>query len=237
MFRPLSEVPTLGRKFRQVPETFDQLHLVNLLSFKLLIHPNIHIHILIQMARDTKGKGQATSSEIESPVSSDSEETRDATPPRARIKRKAVATKVPKRAQGRGRPNPEAHRLRMKRATVPGAQMDDDDLHYLEHWIIRMPAPINRTGAQYNGHRTVNYMKGKNQFENLRFENYHGFEKEQKGDFRFWMWFHSDWYESVIMTKTHPTTEMKSINWSHLDELDMPVVAEAISACERMNMQ
>ena len=39
------------------------------------------------------------------------------------------------------------------------------------------------------------------------------------------------------MTKTHPTTEMKSINWSHLDELDMPVVAEAISACERMNMQ
>ena len=189
------------------------------------------------MARDTKGKGRATSPEIESPVSSDSKETRDATPPCARAKRKAVATKVPKRAQRRGRPTPEAHRPRMKRVTVPGAQMDDDDLHYLENRIIRMSASVNRTRAQYNGHRTVNYMKGKHQFENLRFENYHGFEKEQQGDFRFWMWFHSDWYESVIMTKTHPTTEMKSINWTHLDELDMPVVAEAISACERMNMQ
>ena len=37
--------------------------------------------------------------------------------------------------------------------------------------------------------------------------------KEWQGDFRFWMWFHADWYESVIMTKTHPTTEMKSIDW------------------------
>jgi len=178
MSRPLSEVPTLGRKFRQVPETSVQLHLIKYLLFKLLIHSNLHIHILTQMARDTKGKGRAASLEIESPVSFDSEETRDATPPRARAKRKVVATKVPKRAQGRGRPSQESHKPRMKRATVPGAQMDDDDLHYLEHRIIRMSAPINRTGAQYNGHRTVNYCKGKHKFENLRFESYHRFDKE-----------------------------------------------------------
>ena len=53
---------------------------------------------------------------------------------------------------------------------------------------------------------------------------------------RFWLWFQADWYESVIMTKTHPTTEMKSIDWQHLDELDMPVTSAVISACARMNL-
>ena len=112
------------------------------------------MHISSQMACDTKGKGRATSPEIESPVSSDSEETREDTPPRAHAKRKAVATKVPKRAQGRGRPLPDAHdRPRMKRASVPGAHEDDNDLSYLEHRIIRMSKPVNRTRAQYNGHK------------------------------------------------------------------------------------
>ena len=122
------------------------------------------------MARDKKGKGRASTPEIESLVSSDSEETHEATPPCAHAKRKAVATKVPKRAQGHGRPNPDAHaRPRMKRASLPGTQGDANDLSYLEHRIIRMAAPVNRTGAQYNGHRTVNYMKGKHKFEELRF--------------------------------------------------------------------
>ena len=161
MFRPLSEVPTPGRKFWQVSVKIVQPWFLKFFWFDLSIHSNLHIHILTQMARDTKGKGRATSQEIESPVFSNSEETRDATPPRAHAKRKALATKVPKRAQGWGRPTPETHRSRMKRATVPGAQMGDDDLHYLEHQVIRMSAPVNRTGAQYNGHRMVNYMKGK----------------------------------------------------------------------------
>ena len=91
-----------------------------------------------------------------------------------------MATKVAKRAQGHGRPNPDAHaRPRMKRASFPGAQGDENDLSYLENRIIRMAAPMNRTRAQYNDHRTVNYMKGKHKFENLRFDNYHGYEKEQ----------------------------------------------------------
>ena len=104
------------------------------------------------MARETKGKGWAASPEIESPVSSDSKETRDATPPRARPKRKAVATKVPKRAQGCGRPLPDAHeRPRMKHASVPGTQIEENDLSYLEHWIIRMAQHVNRTPSQFNG--------------------------------------------------------------------------------------
>ena len=114
------------------------------------------------MARDKKGKGRASTPEIESPVSSDSKETHEATPPCAHAKRKAVATKVPKRAQGRGRPNPNAH-------ARPGTQGDETDLSYLEHHNIRMSKPVNRTGAQYNGHMTVNYMKGKHKFEELRF--------------------------------------------------------------------
>ena len=54
---------------------------------------------------------------------------------------------------------------------------------------------------------------------------------------RFWLWFQADCYETVIMTKTHPTTEMKSINWTHLDDLDMPVVHQVVSVCDRMNLQ
>ena len=34
-----------------------------------------------------------------------------------------------------------------------------------------------------------------------------------------------------------PTTEMKSINWTYLEELDMLVVTQAVNACERMNLQ
>jgi len=91
------------------------------------------------MARDKRGKARATSPEIESP-SSDSEETHDVLPARVQPKRKAMATKVPKRAHGRGRPDPQAtssqgSRDRMKRASTPSSQGDDDEgesLQYLE---------------------------------------------------------------------------------------------------------
>ena len=74
-------------------------------------------------------------------------------------------------------------------------------------------------------------MKGKHKFENLRFDNYHRYDKEKQGDFRFWMWFHADWYETVIMTKTHPTTEM------HLIELNVLVVTQAVSTYDNMHLQ
>ena len=45
------------------------------------------------------------------------------------------------------------------------------------------------------------------------------------------MWFHTDWYE------THPTTEMKSMDWNHLIELDVPVFTQAVSTCDNMHLQ
>ena len=51
------------------------------------------------------------------------------------------------------------------------------------------------------------------------------------------MWFHADWYETVIMTKTHPTTEMKSMDWNHLIELDVQVVTQAVDTCQNMHLQ
>jgi len=38
------------------------------------------------------------------------------------------------------------------------------------------------------------------------------------------------------MTKSRPITEMKSIDWQHLENLEIPVVSEVVSACGRMNM-
>ena len=63
-------------------------------------------------------------------------------------------------------------------------------------------------------------MKRKHNFYNLRYENPGEYHNEMHDDVRFWLWFHADWYETVIMTKTNPTTEMKSINWTHLEDLE-----------------
>ena len=173
------------------------------------------------MAREKKGKGRASSPEIESP-SSDSKETHDASPPpRVQPKRKAVATKVPKHAQGHNRPDPHAQsgqgsRARMKRASAPSSQDDDEEeisLDFLEHMVLRISRPHRTTPSDYNGHRMKNYTKGKHNFYNLRYENPRRYAKEMTGDQRFWLWFQADWYESVIMTKTKPVTEMKSIDW------------------------
>ena len=39
------------------------------------------------------------------------------------------------------------------------------------------------------------------------------------------------------MTKTHPTTEMKSMDWGHLNELDVQVVTQAVDTCQHMHLQ
>jgi hypothetical protein len=46
----------------------------------------------------------------------------------------------------------------------------------------------------------------------------------------------ADWYASLILCKSHPTTEMKSINWEYLFEIDLPVVREVQDACRRMHL-
>ena len=83
----------------------------------------------------------------------------------------------------------------------------------------------------------MNYMKGKHNFYNLRYDHPRDYPKEMQGDERFWLWFQADWYESVTMTKTHPTTEIKSMDWNHLIELDVLVVTQAVDTCQNMHLQ
>jgi hypothetical protein len=48
--------------------------------------------------------------------------------------------------------------------------------------------------------------------------------KSNKGMFVYFLNFHADWYASTILCKSRPTTEMKSINWDYLFEINLPVV-------------
>jgi hypothetical protein len=76
--------------------------------------------------------------------------------------------------------------------------------------------------------------KGKHDIYALRYDDPSEYAKEQQGDVQFWMNFHADWYALVILCKSHPTTEMKSINWEYLFEIDLPVVKEVQDACRRI---
>ena len=61
----------------------------------------------------------------------------------------------------------------------------------------------------------VNYKKGGNSVVHMRYsEDPSEVERSFRGDSRFWFPHQGDWYESVIMTKKHVTTEMKWIDWN-----------------------
>jgi hypothetical protein len=111
-----------------------------------------------------------------------------------------------------------------------------ESLKVLERIIIWMQAPIRQTDPQYNGICPMDYTKGKHDLFAKRYDNPSGYAKEQQGDVRFWMNFHADWYASVILCKSHPTTEMKSINWNYLFEIVLLVVREVEDACRRINV-
>jgi hypothetical protein len=78
--------------------------------------------------------------------------------------------------------------------------------------------------------------KGKHDLYALRCDDPSGYGKEQQGDVRFWLNFHANWYASLMLCKSHPTAEMKSINWDYLFEIDLPVLREVEDACRRMNV-
>ena len=119
----------------------------------------------------------------------------------------------------------------------PRVEPDADiDLSYLEN--------VMATIAQPTRHRhdppMVNYKKGGNFVEHLRYsEDPSEVERSFHGDSRFWFPHQADWYESVIMTKKHVTTEMKWINWNYLKGLASPlkeVVDAVYDRCQEMDL-
>jgi hypothetical protein len=188
------------------------------------------------MAHERRGKQRASSPEIEySP--SDSEVTQEASPMADCTGKQKAVVKAPLRSRGHERPNPHgtsAHGAHpcMKRTFAPATHMSDagESIEYLERIILRMQPPIRLTVSQFNGTCLVDYKKGKHDIYALRYDDPSEYAKEQQGDVRFWMNFHADWYSSVILCKSHPSTEMKSINWEYLFEIDLPVVREVQDA-------
>jgi hypothetical protein len=163
------------------------------------------------MAREKRGKQRASSPEIESSPSSDSEASQEASPVAHRTGNRKVVAKAPLCSHGRGRPNPQGTSAQdarpcMKRAFPLGSHMANagESLEYLERIIIRMQPPIRQTAPQYNGTHQVDYTKGKHDLYAKRYEDPSSFAKKQQGDVRFWMNFHADWYASVILCKSHP---------------------------------
>ena len=74
-------------------------------------------------------------------------------------------------------------------------------------------ASIRRPTRDRHDPTMVNYEKGGNSIENLRYSE-DPWEEERSffGDARFWFPHQADLYESVIMTKKHVTTEMRCID-------------------------
>ena len=86
----------------------------------------------------------------------------------------------------------------------------------------------------------INYKKGGNSVDHLRYsEDSTIVERSFRGDPRFWFPHQADWYESVIMTKKHVTTEIKWIDWNYLKELASPlkeVVDDVYDCCQEMDL-
>ena len=99
---------------------------------------------------------------------------------------------------------------------------------------------IRRPNRDCRDPAMVNYKRGGNFVENLRYSD--DPREEQRsfhGDIRFWFPHQGDWYESVIMSYKHVTTEMKWIDWGYLKKLASPVkeVVDAVyDRCKEMDL-
>ena len=86
----------------------------------------------------------------------------------------------------------------------------------------------------------VNYKKGGSSVEHLRYsEDPAEVERIFRGDSRFWFPQQADWYESVIITMKHITTEIKWIDWNYLKRLASPlkeVVDAVYDRCHQMDL-
>jgi hypothetical protein len=97
-----------------------------------------------------------------------------------------------------------------------------------------MKQQVMQVHPAYMGVPLVDYKKGKYDIYAKRYDDPSQYAKEQNEGIHFWMWFHADWYESVIFCKSHPTAEMKTVNWDYLEAIDLLVLWEVEDACMRM---
>jgi hypothetical protein len=166
------------------------------------------------------------------------------------IKEKTRKNTAPRRnVRGRGAQTPQGRcstaagsssgRPRMMQASIsrPTDEYDDDiDLSYLETMVVSIMRPTRGP----HDPSMVNYKRGGNSISTLRYsEDPRHVERSFFGDVRFWFPHQGDWYESVIMTKKHVTTEMRWIDWDHLKRLSSPVkeVVEAVyDRCSEMDL-
>ena len=134
--------------------------------------------------------------------------------------------------QGRGNP-PRRARGQSSSSTALadprnpiGASNDDVNLSYL----VTSMASITRPTRDRHDPPMVNYKRGGNSIEHLRYsEDPTVVERSFFGDAHFWFPHQADWYESIIMTKKHVTTEMKWIDWDYLKRL-ASLVKEVVDA-------
>ena len=127
--------------------------------------------------------------------------------------------------QGRGNP-PRTSRAQssfsaLDHSRSPTDEPDDDiNLSYL----VNSMASVTRPTHVRRDPPIVNYKRGGNSIDNLRYSL--DPREEQRsfyGDVRFWFPHQADWYELVIMSYKHVTTEMKWIDWGYLRRLASPV--------------
>ena len=141
--------------------------------------------------------------------------------------------------RGRCSENPSEHGRGTSRGQSSSALADplpEIDISHLE----RVMATVQRPTRHRLDPPMVNYKKGGSSVEHLRYsEDPAEVERIFRGDSRFWFPHQADWYESVIITMNHITTEMKWIDWNYLKRLASPlkeVVDVVYDRCQQMDL-
>lgn len=120
---------------------------------------------------------------------------------------------------------------------VPPSYDDNIDITYFGTSLMKMEKP-RRTARDPP---IVDYKKSSD--TDMRATRYgvdpRKSQRSFRGDTRFWLPFQADWYESVIMSMKHPTTEMKYVDWDYLRRLASPikeVVEEIYENCTKKRL-
>lgn len=118
-----------------------------------------------------------------------------------------------------------------------GSSNAQERLGVITRTILRMKPPRYRWPAHTTHAKPIDYTKGVRNVKILRYQNPFDHAVEPGvGDYRFHNRFQMEWYSSVIMTKKRATTEMKWIDWSHLSNLEIEIIDNVESECERKEL-